>query len=429
MKKNSIFFAVLFASTGVWAQKTLTIEHKAENAMASEITAALTGNAEEIEKLVITGTANVTFDDCRAIRAVFTTAALKTLDLSQAKFENDSLPGIPAAQTPSNVGAFNATVPYKEGSSEGLDSNANGLLVEEVILPSDLRVVSNRIFRNFKRLIKITLPSTVKVIDEGAFNKCEQLKTINFPNGLTTIGAYAFYQCYRLGQDPQNPVDVLPESVVGVLGGSAFRQTSAFIGWLPEGITEIGASCFDCTGGGSAVIVPGSDESVSPGSQGVTIYQHCAKIGDNAFKGQTYIDNVEINRVTPPEIGQNAFGDPTNEEFLGGIMLYVPQGTFDAYNAIVPYNKMNIVAELPVPGESVVESVESVDFSVYPNPVVNTISVMTQNVVKSVKILDLNGSVLKNFTVDAVMTFDVSDLPNGMYFIQLDNTAAKFIKK
>ena len=142
-----------------------------------------------------------------------------------------------------------------------------------------------------------------------------------------------------------------------------------------------------------------------------------------------YIDNVEINRVTPPEIGQNAFGDPTNEEFLGGIMLYVPQGTFDAYNAIVPYNKMNIVAELPVPGESVVESVESVDFSVYPNPVVNTISVMTQNVVKSVKILDLNGSVLKNFTVDAVMTFDVSDLPNGMYFIQLDNTAAKFIKK
>ncbi len=216
----------------------------------------------------------------------------------------------------------------------------------------------------------------MKVIDEGAFNKCEMLKTINFPDGLTTIGVFMlFYQCYRLGQDPQNPVDVLPESVVGVLGESAFRQTSAFIGWLPEGITEIGSSCFDCTGGSSAMIVPGSDESVSPGSQGVTIYQHCAKIGDKAFNGQTYIDNVEINRVTPPEIGQNAFGDPTNEEYLGGIMLYVPQGTFEAYNAIVPYNKMNIVAELPVPEGSAVEGVEAIDFGIYPNPVVNTISV------------------------------------------------------
>ena len=33
------------------------------------------------------------------------------------------------------MGAFNAIVPYEEGSSSGLDTGAKGLLCEEVILP------------------------------------------------------------------------------------------------------------------------------------------------------------------------------------------------------------------------------------------------------------------------------------------------------
>lgn len=436
MKKNSILLlALCFAGTGAWAQKVLTVTHNVEGQMASEITEALNGgSADEVTELVITGNANVTFNDCRYIRAAFTTSALKKLDLSQAKFENDSLPGIPAGQNPSNVGAFNATVPYTKGSSEGLDGNANGLLVEEIVLPNTLRVVGNRVFRKFKKLTKIVLPETVEVIDEGAFNACNELKTINFPDGLKTINDYAFYQCYRLGLDANAPVDELPEGMVGVLGGNAFRETSVFIGYIPEGITEIGDNCFNVKTGSGAIVPgdPGHPADVEAAGIGLTltIYENVAKIGKNAFKGQKHLQYIEMNRMTPPEAPEGlAFGGITTDDeknFLGGISLYVPQGTFDAYNAVVPYNLMNIYDALPPTG---VNMVESADFSLYPTVADNEINIQTTKTIESIRLYNAEGRFVGNLSMNESGTCNVSHLQQGLYFIQINNQSLRFIKK
>ena len=49
-----------------------------ENDMANEIVEALAGTpAEEIETLIITGDANIKFNDCRAIRANFSNSSVK----------------------------------------------------------------------------------------------------------------------------------------------------------------------------------------------------------------------------------------------------------------------------------------------------------------------------------------------------------------
>lgn len=428
MKKLCTFLTcILLTMSGILtSQNTLTVSHSTPDGMAAEITAALSGaDAATIATLVIAGDAYVTFNDCRAIRAVFTTSSLTTLDLSQAKFENDSLPGIPEGQTPNNIGAFNATIPYTEGVSP---TDANGLAVTEIILPAALRVVGDRVFRKFRQLTTITLPATVTHIGPGAFNACEQLRVINFPNGLKRIDDYAFYQCYRLGQHALNSMSELPEGLEGVIGQSAFRETSCFFEFIPEGITEIGTSAFR-TGSAGAIIIPGTPThpTVNQESLGLIFGQHITKIGGTAFQGQKYIDNIEIPRMTPPETGDNAFSGIGNGSYQV-VDLYIPIGATEAFD-IAPYNEMFVRAVLPPPTS--VFTAKSHDFGIYPNPVTDFITISNdgQEAIQSVKILGLTGSVVENLTLNTSFTFDVSHLAKGMYILLLNESAAvKFVK-
>ena len=397
MKKTFILLTgVWFAMTAMLnAQNTLTVNHTTPDGMAAEITAAL-GGAETttIATLVIAGDAFVTFEDCRAIRMAFPTADLKTLDLSQAKFQNDSLPGTPPGVS---IGAFN---PLADG---------NGLAVTEVKLPTNLRVVGDRIFRKFKFLTNIVLPSSVIRIGQASFNACEQLKYIKFPDGLKTIDSYAFYQCYRLGLDALNPMDELPEGLVGDLGNLCFSQTSVNFEYIPVGITRIGSSAFKYNGSPSTVV-----RSLAS----LIIYQNIAEIGATAFQGQMYLNNIEINRMTPPTTGANAF-DGIGEGSLQAVDLYIPIGTEEAYN-IEPWNLM--VRQALLPPITGLSRVENADIRVYPNPTVDKINVSLKiEDVKSAKILNLTGSVVRNLPVVNNLSFDVSDLAKGVYFIQLNN--------
>jgi len=330
-------------------QNTLTIVHATPDGMAAEITAALGAAAPTtIERLVITGDAFVTFNDCRAIRANFSTSALRVLDFSQAKFENDELPGIPDGQTPNNVGAFNATIPYEPGVSP---TDVAGLQVQEVILPPTLKVIGDRFFRRFTELRTIALPATVTHIGPGAFNVCRELRYINFPAGLKRIDDFAFFQCFRLGlsTDPNQAMRELPAGLKGVLGGSAFRETSVFFENIPEGITAIGASCFRPTTS-SGAIVPGSPSHPhqSSGSLSLIIHQNVTSIGGGAFLNQSHINNIEINQMTPPETAADAFNG-TGGGSLEAVDLYIPRGTEADYN-IAPYNQMRVRAVLNTPG-------------------------------------------------------------------------------
>ncbi len=81
-----------------------------------------------------------------------------------------------------------------------------------------------------------------------------------------------------------------------------------------------------------------------------------------------------------------------------------------------------------------VEEVVSIEnaVSIYPNPIENSFQIQTNGfVVNSANIFDINGRKIKSF--QNTSNFDISELPSGIYFVEISNdemkTTQKIIKK
>lgn len=71
---------------------------------------------------------------------------------------------------------------------------------------------------------------------------------------------------------------------------------------------------------------------------------------------------------------------------------------------------------------------QPVKVSVYPNPATNYISINKDDNVKEIAIFSLVGRKLKTFEgVKKDEQYDVSDLPNGMYLVQVIDKSNKII--
>lgn len=71
---------------------------------------------------------------------------------------------------------------------------------------------------------------------------------------------------------------------------------------------------------------------------------------------------------------------------------------------------------------------QPVKISIYPNPATNYISINKDENVKQITIFNLVGRKLKTFEdVEKDEQYDVSDLPNGMYLIQVIDKSNKII--
>lgn len=68
----------------------------------------------------------------------------------------------------------------------------SGTDVEEVTLPSGLRIIPIGCFENCLRLERVNLGQRVGFIREGAFARCKSLREIDIPDGLLYIGPAAF---------------------------------------------------------------------------------------------------------------------------------------------------------------------------------------------------------------------------------------------
>ena len=70
------------------------------------------------------------------------------------------------------------------------------------------------------------------------------------------------------------------------------------------------------------------------------------------------------------------------------------------------------------PETSAVQNVEAVNFSIYPNPVVNTLNIASETNIESVEIYSLTGTLLQQ-TKGNVSTVDVSSLNAGSYIVKI----------
>jgi Secretion system C-terminal sorting domain len=72
--------------------------------------------------------------------------------------------------------------------------------------------------------------------------------------------------------------------------------------------------------------------------------------------------------------------------------------------------------------------VSPVKISVYPNPATNFISINKDENVRDIAIFNLVGKKLKTFqNVEKDEHYDVSDLPMGMYLVQVIDTNKKIV--
>ena len=60
-----------------------------------------------------------------------------------------------------------------------------------------------------------------------------------------------------------------------------------------------------------------------------------------------------------------------------------------------------------------------VSVSVFPNPATEFITVNNEDAVKNIYVFNLIGRKMKNFEVVKGERYDVADLPNGLYIVQL----------
>ena len=60
-----------------------------------------------------------------------------------------------------------------------------------------------------------------------------------------------------------------------------------------------------------------------------------------------------------------------------------------------------------------------VSVSVFPNPATEFITVNNEEAVKTIHVFNFTGRKMKNFDVVKGDRYDIADLPNGLYFVQL----------
>ncbi len=254
MKKFTILATAFTLAASAANAESVTINHETAGALESELNAAIDASETltsmaDITELTITGEAALNATDFVAIRANLRSSLL-VLDLSNATFANNKLPG-------------------GDYDKQGILQTMN---VKEVKLPVTLTGLSGGAFYMCKSLESVNLPDGVKGISQYCFSGCEKLKLTSLPPNLTTISADAFRGCVSLeltelpetvksiGGDAFNDDELasnkLPLTGVAFsklprdlekLGERAFRRTSCTFSEWPENLTTLPSSVFSAT--------------------------------------------------------------------------------------------------------------------------------------------------------------------------------------
>lgn len=378
MKKENftLLICALFLLTSHLSAQILDVEHVTENAIADEISAALGENpASSITTLNVTGSANLTLDDCKAIKSSL--PSLKNLDLSNAKFADN--------KTPDGTTAANSA----------FGGNAN---IETVIFPPDLTAIGNRTFQAATGLISVTIPDGVTTIGDYAFYQCGKLALSTLPIALSSIGLWAFRDCVELR------VSSLPSGLTSMPIRVFENCQKVTISEFPAGTTAISNYSFQNCYAVENLIFPAD----------------LTAIGTNSFRNCTGLISIRFKSTTPPTVGEYAFQGVA----LDDITIYVPQGASGSFN-VSPWNTMKEIIEETLTSFG---STSAGEVRVFPNPAKGEITLMGSKAMNSIALFDLSGRIIKRLepTVDKI---DISQLSNGVYLLKIDNEAIKIVKE
>ena len=178
--------------------------------------------------------------------------------------------------------------------------------LESVTLPESLTTFGSHAFSSCKSLKAIKIPSVVTTITDRCFSGCSSLESVTIPEGVTDIGGVAFFGCNLKAL-------TLPESLEAI-GSSAFygNQSLKSVN-IPAKVKKIEAQAFSHCGLTNLVIQEGVQTIggiafYENPLQKLTLPSTVTSIGGNAFGNNNNLQSIICNAVTPPTLGENAFG-------------------------------------------------------------------------------------------------------------------------
>ena len=176
-----------------------------------------------------------------------------------------------------------------------------------VNIPSSVTEIRNSVFKGCTSLTSVNIPSSVTEIGNSVFEGCTSLTSVNIPSSVTVIGFNAFEGCSSL-----TSVNI-PSGVTEILRG-AFEGCSSLASVnIPSSMTKIESLVFADCNSLTSIKIPSS----------VTV------IDEYAFYGCKGLKSIYIYAEKVPCLySMNTFGGCD----LKNCTLYVPNGTYDAYN-------------------------------------------------------------------------------------------------
>lgn len=147
------------------------------------------------------------------------------------------------------------------------------------------------------------------------------------------------------------------------------------------------------------------------------------------------ISNVLRVHVTQ-ELNLSVIGLVTNDLYLWyDANNKVPLAQYTIFNAPGAGQYVEVASVLTQtdldPGTTItsVASILKSNLKVFPNPVKNELNILEAEIGKQVTILSVSGQVLKTQTIkNTTEQINVSNLPQGLYMIKVDNSISQFVK-
>ncbi len=271
-------------------------------------------------RLKITGSINST--DISWLRELSkeTTGQLSFIDLSECMVINNELPS----------SAFDGCY-----------------TLQEIILCDHIGKIGRKAFYNCKGLYAIHLPENLRTIEKYAFTRCRSLTALNLPVNITTIETdpFAYVKLDQLSLENDNPsYEVVNNAIIRKNGRVLLSMPVKTFGdyKVQNGITEIGASAFNCCEGIRDVYIP------------VSVFS----IGQEAFKSCPRLSDFYCYGTTAPVLAANVFTSSPNLN-----ILHVPAGCRQEYldNGWTMFKE--ILEDLPVLKQGDVNQDGTVDIS------------------------------------------------------------------